>query len=41
MTELDQRIRAQVEYYLGDKNLETDKFFHEKITEAKDGWIDV
>jgi Protein of unknown function (DUF3223)/La domain len=34
--------KKQVEYYLSDKNLATDKFFNEKITAAgKDGWIDM
>jgi hypothetical protein len=41
MTDLASRIREQVEYYLGDTNLETDKFFRDQISSAKDGWIDV
>ena len=34
-------IRKQVEYYFSDKNLETDQFFHGKISEAKDGYLDM
>jgi hypothetical protein len=34
-------LKKQVEYYLSDKNLTNDRFFHEKISEAKDGWIDL
>jgi hypothetical protein len=34
-------IRKQVEYYLSDKNLENDSFFHNKISGDKEGWIDV
>jgi len=29
-----------VEYYLSDENLKYDKFFHEKIAENKDGWLE-
>lgn len=29
-----------MEYYLSDENLKYDKFFHEKITADKDGWLD-
>lgn len=28
----DAEIKKQVEYYLSDKNLATDKFFHDKIS---------
>jgi len=34
-------LKKQVEYYLSDKNLAGDRFFHEKISESKDGWIDL
>ena len=34
-------LKKQVEYYLSDKNLANDKFFHEKISEGKDGWIEL
>jgi hypothetical protein len=33
--------RKQVEYYLSDDNLKFDKFFHDKITENKDGWLEI
>jgi hypothetical protein len=29
-----------VEYYLSDENLKYDKFFHEKIAENIDGWLE-
>lgn len=38
---LAERIRTQLEYYLSDKNLETDAFFHSKITENPEGWLDI
>mmetsp|Transcript_135773 Transcript_135773/g.378356 ORF Transcript_135773/g.378356 Transcript_135773/m.378356 type:complete len:502 (-) Transcript_135773:124-1629(-) len=34
-------VRKQVEYYLSDENLRYDKFFNEKITAEKDGWLDM
>jgi len=34
-------VRKQVEYYLSDDNLRHDKFFHEKITENPDGWLEL
>ena len=34
-------LKKQVEYYLSDKNLTTDKFFNEKIKESAEGWIDL
>lgn len=34
-------LKKQVEYYLSDKNLANDRFFHEKISENKEGWIDL
>lgn len=33
-------VRKQVEYYLSDDNLRTDKFFHEKIASDAEGWLD-
>ncbi len=37
----EKEIKGQIEYYLSDKNLETDDFFHKKITENPDGYIDL
>jgi hypothetical protein len=37
----DSEIRTQVEYYLSDKNLEKDAFFHNKIKEDKEGYLDL
>jgi len=34
-------VRKQVEYYLSDENLKYDKFFSEKISANKDGWLDM
>jgi len=34
-------VRKQVEYYLSDDNLRHDKFFHEKISGNKEGWLEV
>jgi len=34
-------IRKQVEYYLSDDNLRHDKFFHEKIAENGEGWLEI
>ncbi len=34
-----QQIKSQIEYYLSDKNLETDSFFHELISNSKDHYI--
>ena len=34
-------LKKQVEYYLSDKNLVNDRFFHEKLSEGKDGWMDL
>jgi La domain len=34
-------LKKQVEYYLSDKNLTLDKFFNEKLSEGKDGWMDL
>eukprot|EP00438_Fugacium_kawagutii_P004301 Skav229409 [mRNA] locus=scaffold2297:72409:74851:+ [translate_table: standard] len=34
------RKQAPVEYYLSDENLKYDKFFHDKITENKEGWLE-
>eukprot|EP00929_Paragymnodinium_shiwhaense_P096422 TRINITY_DN5800_c0_g1_i1.p1 TRINITY_DN5800_c0_g1~~TRINITY_DN5800_c0_g1_i1.p1 ORF type:complete len:424 (-),score=201.45 TRINITY_DN5800_c0_g1_i1:251-1444(-) len=34
-------VRKQVEYYLSDENLRYDKFFHEKISADKDGWLEL
>ena len=34
-------LKKQVEYYLSDKNLTMDKFFNEKLSESKDGWMEL
>lgn len=34
-------LKKQMEYYLGDSNLERDEFFREKIESDKDGYIDI
>ena len=33
-------LQRQIEYYFSDKNLRTDEFFHEKISENAEGWLD-
>ncbi len=40
-TKVNAELKKQVEYYLSDKNLSTDKFFNEKLSESKDGWLDL
>ncbi len=34
-------IKKQVEYYLSDKNLSQDKFFHGEISKQTEGWLDL
>jgi len=34
-------VRKQIEYYMSDDNLRHDKFFHEKIKENPDGWLEL
>ena len=34
-------IKKQIEYYLSDKNLESDTFFREKITASEAGYVDL
>lgn len=34
-------LKKQVEYYLSDKNLTQDKFFNEKLSEGKEGYMDL
>ena len=34
-------IKEQIEYYLSDKNLEHDSFFHQKISENSSGYLDL
>eukprot|EP00931_Biecheleriopsis_adriatica_P055479 TRINITY_DN32813_c0_g1_i1.p1 TRINITY_DN32813_c0_g1~~TRINITY_DN32813_c0_g1_i1.p1 ORF type:complete len:356 (-),score=87.93 TRINITY_DN32813_c0_g1_i1:46-1113(-) len=34
-------LRTQLEYYLSDDNLRTDRFFHEKISASDGGWLDM
>jgi hypothetical protein len=40
-SEKTELIKKQVEFYLSDKNLSTDAFFHNKISEDKEGYIDL
>ena len=35
------QIKEQIEYYLSDKNLEKDSFFHQKISEDPNGYLDL
>ena len=37
----NEKIREQIEYYMGDVNLARDKFFREQIQTDKDGYISV
>jgi hypothetical protein len=32
-------VRKQIEYYLSDENLKSDKFFHDKISGDPEGWL--
>ena len=34
MNSIERRIKNQIEYYLSDENLETDKFFNELISKS-------
>jgi hypothetical protein len=34
-------LRVQIEYYLSDTNLAADEFFHSKISEDSEGYVDV
>ena len=34
-------IKEQIEYYLGDDNLKQDQFFHNKISEDSNGYLDL
>lgn len=36
-----EEIKKQIEYYLSDKNLEGDQFFHDLISKDKDGYLDL
>ena len=36
-----QKVLGQVEYYLSDDNLSTDSFFHQKISESKEGYLNI
>ena len=38
---MKKRIKNQMEFYLSDENLESDKFFNELISKANDGFIDI
>lgn len=35
------QLKKQIEYYFSDKNLKKDKFFHNKISSDKEGWVDI
>ena len=35
------KIKEQIEYYLGDTNLQNDSFFHKKISEEPNGYLDL
>ena len=37
----ENEIKGQIEYYLSDNNLEGDEFFHKKISEGDNGYIDI
>ena len=37
----NEEIKNQIEYYLSDKNLEGDQFFHDIISKDKDGYLDL
>lgn len=37
---LEKNLREQIEYYFSDKNLVKDAFFHGKISENAEGWMD-
>jgi hypothetical protein len=39
--EILERLKGQIEYYLGDENLKKDKFFHEKISNDVDGFVEL
>ena len=41
MEEIKKGVKMQIEYYLSDENLETDKFFNELISKSSDGYIDI
>jgi hypothetical protein len=34
-----EEVRRQVEYYLSDKNLSQDEFFHKQITDHPEGYL--
>eukprot|EP00747_Dinoflagellata_sp_TGD_P168956 gnl/TRDRNA2_/TRDRNA2_196640_c0_seq1.p1 gnl/TRDRNA2_/TRDRNA2_196640_c0~~gnl/TRDRNA2_/TRDRNA2_196640_c0_seq1.p1 ORF type:complete len:367 (+),score=124.69 gnl/TRDRNA2_/TRDRNA2_196640_c0_seq1:81-1181(+) len=34
------KLRRQIEYYFSDANLRQDEFFHKKISEDTEGWLD-
>lgn len=36
-----QLIARQVEYYLSDRNLRHDEYFHKRLIEAEEGWLSV
>jgi hypothetical protein len=35
------KLKVQIEYYLSDENLQKDKFFHEKISNDPEGYLDI
>lgn len=36
-----EKIRKQIEYYLGDANLKKDKFFCNLLSEGSKGYVDI
>lgn len=41
MVSSTQDIKKQIEYYLSDKNLSQDRYFHEKIANNAESWLDI
>jgi len=41
MVVAENKIREQIEYYLGDVNMAKDKFFREQVQTDKEGFISV
>ena len=39
--EKNYQIKEQIEYYLGDENLKKDSFFHQKISEDPNGYLEL
>ena len=41
MSDKKQTLQEQIEYYLSDKNLRSDHFFHEKISSHPEGFLEI